>query len=129
MSAKDWTGRLRTIPSASLSDTKRIIRFVDGGNESKPVFDIWGVAVAALAACLSSIVDKFRMASSVRPGVLACSSVWMRLLALTAKYLRCSDRAHSSARLEYAVDVATPRFFGPGVVLEFTATLSTHLGM
>ena len=129
MSEKDWTGRLRTILSASLSDTKRIIRFVDGGKESNPVFDVWGDEDAALAACRSSSDDKFRMASSVRPGVLAWSSVWMRLLALTARYLRCSDRAHSSARLEYAFDAATPRFVGPGVLLEFAATLRTHCGM
>jgi hypothetical protein len=47
MSEKDWTGRLRTILSSSLSDTKRTIRFVDGGKESKPVFDVWGDEVAA----------------------------------------------------------------------------------
>ena len=129
MSEKDWTGRLRTILSASLSDTKRTIRFVDGGKESNPVFDVWGGEVAAFAACRSSKVDKFRMASSVRPGVLAWSSVRMRLLALTARYLRCSDCAHSSARLEYALDAATPRFAGPGVFFEFTATLRTHRGM
>ena len=63
-SANEGTGVVGFSPSAPLSEMKRIILFVAGGNESKPVFA--GGGVVATVACCSRMVERFRKTSSER---------------------------------------------------------------
>ncbi len=86
-SIKGWIGRVGAIPSGVSSDAKSTNCRVVGGNASNGDFS-GGGEDTPVATCLSKMLDKFRITSSVPLPDRVAASVPMMLRALTARCRR-----------------------------------------